>query len=39
VGDVAVNADPIHAGLPWAMARALLMVSLQPNPASVNLSI
>jgi hypothetical protein len=32
VGDIAVNADPIHAGLPWAMARALLMVSLQPSP-------
>ena len=27
VGDIAVNADPIHAGLPWAFVRALLQVS------------
>ncbi len=26
VGDVAANADPVHAGLPWAVARALLLV-------------
>lgn len=27
VGDVAVNADPLHAGLPWAAMRLLLTVS------------
>ena len=26
VGDIAVNADPIHAGLPWAGIRLLLEV-------------
>jgi hypothetical protein len=26
VGDLAVNADPIHAGLPWAGIRLLLEV-------------
>ena len=26
VGDVAVNVDPIHAGLPWAGVRLLLEV-------------
>lgn len=26
-GDIAVNADPIHAGLPWAAVRILLTVS------------
>jgi hypothetical protein len=26
-GDVAVNADPLHAGLPWAVVRLLLQVS------------
>lgn len=26
VGDIAVNADPIHAGLPWAGIRFLLEV-------------
>lgn len=29
VGDVAVNADPIHAGLPWAGIRLLLEVGSQ----------
>jgi hypothetical protein len=28
VGDVAVNADPVHAGLPWAGIRLLLEVRL-----------
>lgn len=28
VGDVAVNADPIHAGLPWAGIRILLEVQI-----------
>ena len=28
VGDVAVNADPVHAGLPWAGIRLLLEVCL-----------
>lgn len=27
IGDVAVNADPLHAGLPWAAVRLLLQVS------------
>lgn len=27
IGDVAVNADPIHAGLPWAAVRFILTVS------------
>jgi len=27
VGDIAVNADPAHAVLPWAVVRALLMVA------------
>jgi hypothetical protein len=26
IGDIAVNADPIHAGLPWAGVRILLQV-------------
>ena len=26
IGDVAVNSDPIHAGLPWAGIRLLLQV-------------
>lgn len=26
VGDITVNADPIHAGLPWAGIRLLLEV-------------
>lgn len=26
VGDIAMNADPIHAGLPWAGIRLLLEV-------------
>lgn len=29
VGDVAVNADPIHAGLPWASLRLLLEVCIR----------
>lgn len=29
VGDVAVNADPIHAGLPWAAVRFLIQVSIE----------
>lgn len=28
VGDVAVNADPVHAGLPWAAIRFLIQVSV-----------
>lgn len=28
VGDIAVNADPIHAGLPWAGVRLFLATSL-----------
>ncbi|KAF7508890.1 hypothetical protein GJ744_008599 [Endocarpon pusillum] len=28
VGDVAVNADPVHAGLPWAGVRLLLEVAI-----------
>jgi hypothetical protein len=28
VGDIAVNADPIHAGLPWAVIRFLLTVTI-----------
>lgn len=27
IGDVAVNSDPLHAGLPWAGVRTLLQVS------------
>src|SRR6266536_317393 len=30
IGDVAVNADPIHAGLPWAAVRFILTVSAIP---------
>ena len=26
VGDIAVNVDPIHAGLPWAAIRLLLEI-------------
>ena len=26
VGDIAVNVDPLHAGLPWACIRLLLQV-------------
>ena len=26
IGDIATAADPVHAGLPWAVIRALLMV-------------
>lgn len=29
VGDIAVNADPVHAGLPWAGIRLLLQVEDQ----------
>ena len=37
VGDVVVNADPVHAGLPWAGVRLLLEVrilspQLKPSP-------
>jgi hypothetical protein len=28
IGDIAVNADPVHAGLPWAGVRLLLQVRL-----------
>jgi hypothetical protein len=31
VGDIAVNADPIHAGLPWAGIRLLLQVKYQSS--------
>lgn len=30
-GDIAVNADPIHAGLPWAAVRILLTVGESKN--------
>jgi len=30
VGDIAVNADPLHAGLPWALIRFLLEVPSVP---------
>lgn len=30
IGDVAANADPIHAGLPWAAVRFILTVSAIP---------
>lgn len=30
VGDVAVSADPVHAGLAWAGVRLLLEVKLYP---------
>jgi hypothetical protein len=34
VGDIVVNADPIHAGLPWAGIRLLLEVRLHaPIPS------
>ena len=41
VGDIAVNADPVHAGLPWAGIRLLLEVSqsCQPNRASLILRL
>lgn len=26
VGDIAVNVDPLHAGLPWAFIRPLIQV-------------
>ncbi|KAF2120404.1 hypothetical protein BDV96DRAFT_642224 [Lophiotrema nucula] len=28
VGDIAVNADPVHAGLPWALFRLLLQAAV-----------
>ena len=31
-GDVAVNVDPLHAGLPWAIIRVLLEASHQSEP-------
>ena len=31
IGDVAVNADPVHAGLPWALIRLLLQVSISSH--------
>lgn len=34
VGDIAVNADPVHAGLPWAGIRLLLEV--RPDPLEVS---
>lgn len=35
-GDIAVNVDPLHAGLPWAGIRLLAQVHLSPNsPLSV----
>lgn len=32
IGDVAANADPIHAGLPWAAVRFILTVRLIAIP-------
>ena len=34
VGDIAANADPVHAGLPWAGIRLLLEV--RPDPLDVS---
>jgi hypothetical protein len=31
IGDIAVNVDPIHAGLPWAVVRFILTVSAIPH--------
>ena len=39
IGDIAVNADPIHAGLPWAAVRFLLTVSfVSPFLTRVNVA-
>jgi ankyrin repeat domain-containing protein 50 len=39
VGDVVVNADPVHAGLPWAGIRLLLEVrTLSPKPKPTDLT-
>ncbi len=34
VGDVAVNFDPVHAALPWAVVRFVLVVSSSTVPAA-----
>ena len=34
VGDVAVNFDPVHAALPWAVVRFVLVVSSPTVPAA-----
>lgn len=39
VGDVAVNVDPVHAGLPWAGIRLLLEVrAISPKPKPTDLT-
>jgi len=38
VGDIAVNVDPMHAGLPWAGIRLLLEVRVSPSLMPTNLT-
>ncbi|UKZ47084.1 hypothetical protein TrVGV298_001298 [Trichoderma virens] len=36
VGDVAVSYDPVHAALPWAAVRVVLVVSMMPEIFELN---